>query len=191
MERINVFGGIFGSWVFIGVMASTVIFQIIIVEFLGTFAETVPLSWNLWGASIIIGALSLPIAMVIKCIPVSNPKATCRFHDGYEPLPTGPELAWLDKGIAKLHFIYLFIWLNCLQHIYIYIYIYQVSSTSSSFFFFLFNSVFVSTLLHLLLCSMMCSQMSQCCFFVLLYIIIINLLVFGGYVFIISIIELS
>lgn len=93
MERINVFGGIFGSWVFIGVMASTVIFQIIIVEFLGTFAETVPLSWNLWGASIIIGALSLPIAMVIKCIPVSNPKATCRFHDGYEPLPTGPELA--------------------------------------------------------------------------------------------------
>ncbi|XP_022938502.1 calcium-transporting ATPase 4, plasma membrane-type-like [Cucurbita moschata] len=93
MERINVFGGIFGSWVFMGVMASTVGFQIIIVEFLGTFAETVGLNWKLWAASIVIGAMSLPIAMVLKCIPVSNCKATCEFHDGYEPLPTGPELA--------------------------------------------------------------------------------------------------
>lgn len=93
MERINVFGGIFGSWVFMGVMASTVGFQIIIVEFLGTFAETVGLSWKLWAASIVIGAMSLPIAMVLKCIPVANCKATCEFHDGYEPLPTGPELA--------------------------------------------------------------------------------------------------
>lgn len=91
MEKINVLKGIFGSWVFIGVMASTVGFQIIIVEFLGTFAETVGLSLNLWIASIVIGALSLPIAMVLKCIPVSNTKTTSHFHDGYEPLPTGPD----------------------------------------------------------------------------------------------------
>ncbi|XP_038876143.1 calcium-transporting ATPase 4, plasma membrane-type-like isoform X1 [Benincasa hispida] len=93
MEKINVFKGIFGSWVFMGVMASTVGFQIIIVEFLGTFAETVGLSLKLWVISIIIGAVSLPIAMVLKCIPVSNSKTTCHFHDGYEPLPTGPDLA--------------------------------------------------------------------------------------------------
>ncbi|CAK9311520.1 unnamed protein product [Citrullus colocynthis] len=93
MEKINVFKGIFGSWVFIGVMASTVGFQIIIVEFLGTFAETVGLSWRLWVISIIIGAVSLPIAMGLKCIPVSNSKTACHFHDGYEPLPTGPDLA--------------------------------------------------------------------------------------------------
>ncbi|XP_008463118.2 putative calcium-transporting ATPase 11, plasma membrane-type isoform X1 [Cucumis melo] len=93
MEKINVLKGIFDSWVFIGVMASTVGFQIIIVEFLGTFAETVGLSLNLWIASIVIGALSLPIAMVLKCIPVSNTKTSSHFHDGYEPLPTGPDLA--------------------------------------------------------------------------------------------------
>lgn len=93
MEKINVFKGIFGSWVFIGVMASTVGFQIIIVEFLGTFAETVGLSWRLWVISIIIGAVSLSIAMGLKCIPVSNSKTACHFHDGYEPLPTGPDLA--------------------------------------------------------------------------------------------------
>lgn len=97
MEKINVFRGMFGSWVFMGVMASTVAFQVIIVEFLGTFAETASLSWRLWAASIVIGALSLPIAMVLKCIPVSNSKTTRRFHDGYEALPTGPDLAWRNN----------------------------------------------------------------------------------------------
>ncbi|CAL5420791.1 unnamed protein product [Camellia sinensis] len=37
MEKINVFRGMFKSWVFIAVMVSTVTFQVIIVEFLGSF----------------------------------------------------------------------------------------------------------------------------------------------------------
>lgn len=41
MEKINVFCGISDSWVFMIVMVSTITFQIIIVEFLGTFADTV------------------------------------------------------------------------------------------------------------------------------------------------------
>ncbi|KAL7169086.1 hypothetical protein ACSBR2_034171 [Camellia fascicularis] len=44
IEKINVFRGMFNSWVFIVVMVSTVTFQVIIVEFLGTFASIVPLS---------------------------------------------------------------------------------------------------------------------------------------------------
>ncbi|KAL2466005.1 putative calcium-transporting ATPase 11 [Abeliophyllum distichum] len=91
IEKINIFKGMFGNWVFIGIIAATVIFQVIIVEFLGTFASTVPLNWQLWLLSVILGAVSMPIAVVLKCIPV-NWKTNTQ-HDGYDPLPSGPDLA--------------------------------------------------------------------------------------------------
>ncbi|KAA8520191.1 hypothetical protein F0562_014447 [Nyssa sinensis] len=95
MEKINVFRGMFDSWVFLMVMVSTISFQVIIVEFLGTFADTVPLSQELWLFSILIGAVSLLVSLVLKCIPVQPSKytATVKRCDGYEPLPNGPDLA--------------------------------------------------------------------------------------------------
>ncbi|XP_057498810.1 putative calcium-transporting ATPase 11, plasma membrane-type isoform X2 [Actinidia eriantha] len=94
MEKINVFLGMFGSWLFMLIIISTVSFQVVIVEFLGTFADTVPLSWELWLASVLIGAVSMPIAVVLKCIPINMmDKFRKQHHDGYEPLPSGPELA--------------------------------------------------------------------------------------------------
>ncbi|XP_021295324.1 calcium-transporting ATPase 4, plasma membrane-type-like isoform X3 [Herrania umbratica] len=95
MEKINVIRGIFDSWLFIMVMVSTVAFQSIIVELLGTFANTVPLSWDLWLVSILLGAGSLIVAVILKCIPVEKSKEvpTTTNHDGYEPLPNGPDMA--------------------------------------------------------------------------------------------------
>ncbi|XP_024182554.1 calcium-transporting ATPase 4, plasma membrane-type [Rosa chinensis] len=94
MEKINVFRGMFNSYTFMIVMICTVVFQIIIVEFLGTFAQTVPLSWKLWLSSVLIGAVSLPVAVVLKCIPVSLRKQAAKGHsDIHEPLLRGPELA--------------------------------------------------------------------------------------------------
>ncbi|KAL2483054.1 Calcium-transporting ATPase 4 [Forsythia ovata] len=91
IEKINIFRGMFGNWVFIGIIAATVVFQVIIVEFLGTFASTVPLNWQLWLLSVILGAVSMPIAVVLKCIPVNW--KTITQHNGYDPLPSGPDLA--------------------------------------------------------------------------------------------------
>ncbi|GKU92237.1 hypothetical protein SLEP1_g5994 [Rubroshorea leprosula] len=96
MVKINVIRGIFDSWLFMAVMVSTVAFQIVIVEFLGTFADTVPLSGELWLASILAGAGSLIIAAILKCIPIGTQKeaaAVTKNHDGYEALPSGPDLA--------------------------------------------------------------------------------------------------
>ncbi|CAL1411737.1 unnamed protein product [Linum trigynum] len=96
MEKLNVFRGIFDSWVFLGVLVSTIGFQILMVELLGTFAGTVPLSWELWGLSILIGAVSLIIAPILKCIPVGGREgneSSGQQHDGYEPLPRGPNMA--------------------------------------------------------------------------------------------------
>ncbi|TKY67943.1 putative calcium-transporting ATPase 11 [Spatholobus suberectus] len=93
MEKINVFQGMFSSWVFLIVMAATICFQAIIVQYLGAFAQTVPLSRELWLASVMIGVVSLVVAVVLKCIPVPSSSYVATHHDGYEQLPTGPELA--------------------------------------------------------------------------------------------------
>ncbi|PRQ44817.1 putative calcium-transporting ATPase [Rosa chinensis] len=89
IEKINIFRGMFDSWVFLGVMVCTVGFQIVLVEFLGAFASTVPLSWQLWLLCIILGLISMPVAVVVKCIPVESKVKT---PDGYEAIPDGPGL---------------------------------------------------------------------------------------------------
>lgn len=89
IEKINVLHGTFNNWIFIGVMSFTVVFQIIMVEFLGNFASTVPISGKLWLISVLIGFFSMPVAVVIKCIPVSRKQPAD--HRGYKPLPSGPD----------------------------------------------------------------------------------------------------
>ncbi|CAB4316981.1 unnamed protein product [Prunus armeniaca] len=74
IEKINIFVGMFDSWVFLGVMVCTVAFQVIIVVFLGAFASTVPLSWQLWLLYILLGSVSMLVAVVLK-----NPRRRFRF----------------------------------------------------------------------------------------------------------------
>uniref|UniRef100_A0A0E0DTG4 Calcium-transporting ATPase n=1 Tax=Oryza meridionalis TaxID=40149 RepID=A0A0E0DTG4_9ORYZ len=91
MEKINVLQGIFRNWIFVGILTATVIFQVIIVEFLGTFANTVPLSGELWLLSVVIGSISMIISVILKCIPVEFNKTNTKPH-GYELIPEGPEI---------------------------------------------------------------------------------------------------
>ncbi|XP_054803997.1 calcium-transporting ATPase 4, plasma membrane-type-like isoform X1 [Prosopis cineraria] len=91
MEKINILRGMFDSWIFLAVIFSTVAFQAVIVEFLGTFANTVPLNRQLWLLSVLIGAVGLPIGAILKCIPVERDAP--KHHDGYDALPSGPDLA--------------------------------------------------------------------------------------------------
>ena len=72
MEKINVFKGMLNSYVFVAVITCTVVFQIIIVEFLGSFANTCPLSLPQWFFSISLGFLGMAIAAAIKMIPVGS-----------------------------------------------------------------------------------------------------------------------
>ncbi|KAH7653939.1 P-type ATPase protein [Dioscorea alata] len=48
MEKINVFHGMLENYVFVAVLTCTVLFQFIIVQFLGDFANTVPLTFFQW-----------------------------------------------------------------------------------------------------------------------------------------------
>ncbi|XP_043713443.1 calcium-transporting ATPase 2, plasma membrane-type-like [Telopea speciosissima] len=72
MEKINVFEGILENYVFVAVLTITMLFQIIIVEFLGTFANTFPLTLSQWFLSVSIGFLGMPIAAAVKMIPVGS-----------------------------------------------------------------------------------------------------------------------
>ena len=72
MEKVNVLSGICSNHVFLGVLGATVIFQIIIIEFLGTFANTTPLTMMQWYYSVLTGFLSMPIAVILKMIPANN-----------------------------------------------------------------------------------------------------------------------
>ncbi|XXG56889.1 hypothetical protein AAC387_Pa03g4196 [Persea americana] len=79
MEKINVFKGMLRNYVFVGVLACTVAFQVIIIEFLGDFANTTPLTSAEWFLSIFIGFLGMPIAAIVKLIPVASNR-DCRVH---------------------------------------------------------------------------------------------------------------
>ncbi|KAG9151452.1 hypothetical protein Leryth_015064, partial [Lithospermum erythrorhizon] len=70
MEKVTVLEGIFDNYVFVVVVGVTFFFQIIIVEYLGTFANTTPLTLVQWAISIVFGFLGMPIAALLKQIPV-------------------------------------------------------------------------------------------------------------------------
>lgn len=70
MEKINVFKGILDNYVFVTVLTSTVVFQIMIIEYLGTYASTTPLTLSQWCFSVFIGFLGMPIAAALKMVPV-------------------------------------------------------------------------------------------------------------------------
>ncbi|KAK1293390.1 putative calcium-transporting ATPase 4, plasma membrane-type [Acorus calamus] len=100
IEKINILRGIMRSWLFTAVLSITVVFQVIIVEFLGTFASTVHLGWQLWLASVLIGSVSMIVSIILKCIPVESFKLSRAAviinnnnnHD-YQSLPSGPDMA--------------------------------------------------------------------------------------------------
>lgn len=69
-DSFNVFQGIHKNYLFLAIIAITVFFQVIIVTFLNNFANTTMLAIKWWGLCIAIGAIALPLAVLIKCVPV-------------------------------------------------------------------------------------------------------------------------
>lgn len=80
-EELNIFKGLFSNSMFVGILCSTIILQVIIVEFLNKFASTVKLSWQHWLICIVIGFLSWPIALIAKLIPVQKKLRPFRRND--------------------------------------------------------------------------------------------------------------
>ncbi|XP_062218344.1 calcium-transporting ATPase 5, plasma membrane-type-like [Phragmites australis] len=71
-EELNIFDGVSRNHLFVVVVSTTVVLQVVIIEFLGKFTSTVRLNWELWLVSLAIAFVSWPLAFVGKFIPVPN-----------------------------------------------------------------------------------------------------------------------
>jgi Ca2+-transporting ATPase len=72
MEKQNVFKGIHRNHLFLGIIATTIVLQVVMVEFLKKFASTERLNWWQWVTCIAFAAVSWPIGWFVKLIPVSG-----------------------------------------------------------------------------------------------------------------------
>ncbi|OAY55676.1 putative calcium-transporting ATPase 13, plasma membrane-type [Manihot esculenta] len=70
LEKKNVFKGIHKNKLFLGIIGITVVFQVLMIEFLKKFADTERLNWAQWVLCIGVAALSWPIGWFVKSIPV-------------------------------------------------------------------------------------------------------------------------
>ncbi|XP_052188239.1 putative calcium-transporting ATPase 13, plasma membrane-type isoform X2 [Diospyros lotus] len=72
LEKKNVFEGVHRNKLFMGIIGITVVLQVLMVEFLKKFADTERLSWWQWGVCVGFAAMSWPIGLLSKCIPVPD-----------------------------------------------------------------------------------------------------------------------
>ncbi|KAK6164625.1 hypothetical protein DH2020_001489 [Rehmannia glutinosa] len=70
LEKKNVFKGIHKNRLFLGIIVVTIALQIVMVEFLRDFADTVRLSLVQWGICVAVAAVTWPIGWVMKLVPV-------------------------------------------------------------------------------------------------------------------------
>lgn len=68
-NNFNIFEGIQRNRFFIGIQFIIIAGQIIIIQFGGTAFSTRPITGVQWAYSIILGLFSLPVAVLIRCIP--------------------------------------------------------------------------------------------------------------------------
>ena len=68
----NVFKGILSNPIFLGVILFTCCTQYGLVEYGGDFVHTVPLTYDQWVKSVVLGALSLPVGGAMRAVPLSE-----------------------------------------------------------------------------------------------------------------------
>jgi P-type Ca2+ transporter type 2C len=70
-NKLNVFEGLHRNWYFIGINMITVTGQVLIVSFGGSALSATRLSGIQWVVSLVLGAMCLPVAVLIRLIPNS------------------------------------------------------------------------------------------------------------------------
>ncbi|KFZ20554.1 hypothetical protein V502_03144, partial [Pseudogymnoascus sp. VKM F-4520 (FW-2644)] len=68
-NKLNIFEGITRNWLFIGINLSMIVGQVIIILIGGRALQVVRLNGAQWGYSIVLGFLSIPVAVITRLIP--------------------------------------------------------------------------------------------------------------------------
>lgn len=74
LEKINVLKGLGRNFIFLAIIAVCTIFQVVLVQYLGKFASTAPLTLAQFVACIALASIAMPVAAFVKTLPV--PKTT-------------------------------------------------------------------------------------------------------------------
>jgi len=90
-DEWNVLSGVLGNHMFMGIIFLSAGLQALLVEFGGSFVKTTGLSATHWGYSIGLGALVLPLGILMRFIPV--PSRPMDFADAYT--------SWFDAHMAS------------------------------------------------------------------------------------------
>jgi len=69
-NELNAFKGLSKNYMFVGVFIATVVVQIIFVQAGGRFTSTSPLTAVQWLACVVIGAISLPLGVLMRFVPL-------------------------------------------------------------------------------------------------------------------------
>jgi calcium-translocating P-type ATPase len=79
-DDLNVFEGIHRNVIFLGVIFLTVLFQVLIICFGGKAFHVVLLGWKEWITCIVIGALTLPLGLLLRLIPTPEKVNTALYN---------------------------------------------------------------------------------------------------------------
>jgi len=71
-QKLNVFSGVHTNVIFVGIIIITALLQALLVQFGGSFVETVKLDAQQWGICIALGFGSLPIGFLGRLIPIER-----------------------------------------------------------------------------------------------------------------------
>lgn len=96
-NKLNVFEGILGNWIFVAVVAVMIGGQILIVFVGGRALEVVKLTAPQWGVSLLLGFISLPLGALLRCVPDRWVEAVALGILRVLEVPIG----WMDKVSLK------------------------------------------------------------------------------------------
>jgi Ca2+-transporting ATPase len=71
-DNWNVFQGVITNHIFVGVWIVTIGIQIFLIEVGDEFVKTAPLTWDQWLVTVALGAIGLPIGVLMRFIPVKE-----------------------------------------------------------------------------------------------------------------------
>ncbi|OQR90161.1 P-type ATPase (P-ATPase) Superfamily [Achlya hypogyna] len=103
-DELNVFDGFFRNQLYIGIQIIQVVLQVLIVQYGGRAFKCAPLTGGQWAVCLLLGALSLPVGLLLRMVHASSmPQffSSCQEVEVVrEPSARSKEL-WI-RGFARL-----------------------------------------------------------------------------------------
>ncbi|KAG7393121.1 hypothetical protein PHYPSEUDO_012457 [Phytophthora pseudosyringae] len=100
-DEPNVLEGLMSNRVYLYVTFLQIIMQLIIVQCTGSFFNCAPLTAGQWGISIGIGAVSMPLRVVLRCLSAKWLPAFCRDADAVDVQGFPPTAKAIRKGSSQ------------------------------------------------------------------------------------------